>query len=143
MKKATFKKIAVVISIVLITAFIVSACDSPPPRIVPAYYFSPGGPFQTNITAFDRDDNPDPRRQLRCSIVFEVIDEAAINELTEINFIVRNAVLDVMGELTMEEVTVHRDLDDLIQRMVDRVNDDINSNINLVVWAYFTDFAIV
>ena len=143
MKKTTLSKVAVVISIVLITAFIISACDSPPPRIVPAYYFSPGGPFQTNITAFDRDENPDPRRQLRCSLVFEVIDEDAIDELTEINFVVRNAVLHVMGELTMDEVTIHRDMDDLIQRIVDRVNEDINSHIDLVVWAYFTDFAIV
>ena len=143
MKRATLSKIAVVISIVLIAAFIISACDSAPPRISPAYYFSPGGPFQTNITAFDRDDNPDPRRQLRCAIVFEVIDEAAIDELTEITFVVRNAVLDVIGQLTMDEVTIHRDLEDLTQRIVDRVNEDINSNINLVVWAYFTDFAIV
>ena len=143
MKKATLSKIAVVISIVLIAAFIISACDSPPPRITPAYYFSPGGPFQTNITTFDRDDNPDPRRQLRCSIVFEVIDEAAILELDEVTFIVRSAVIHVLGELTMEEVTIHRDLDDLTQRIVDRVNEDIHSYTPLVVWAYFTDFAIV
>ena len=143
MKKATIRKIAVVVSIVLIAGFVISACDAPPPRIAPAYYFSPGGPFQTNITAFDQHDNPDPRRQLRCAIVFEVLDEAAIEELTEINFIIRNAVLQVMGELTMDEVTVNRNLDDLIQRMVDRINEEITSNIDLVVWGYFTDFAIV
>ena len=143
MKKATLSKIAVVISIVLIAAFIISACDSAPPRITPAYYFSPGGPFQTNITAFDRDDNPDPRRQLRCALVFEVIDEDAIEELEEVNFIVRNAVLNILGELTIEDVTIHRDMDDLIQRIVDRVNEDIHSYVPLVIWAYFTDFAIV
>jgi len=143
MNKATIRKIAIVVSIVLIAGFVISACDAPPPRITPAYYFSPGGPFQTNITAFDRDDNPDPRRQLRCSIVFEVIDEAAIDELMEINFIVRNAVLQVMGELTMDDVTIHRDLDGLIQRMVDRINEDIDSHVDLVLWGYFTDFAIV
>ena len=143
MQKATLSKIALVILVVFAAVFIVSACDSPPPRIAHAYYFSPGAPFQTNITAFDRDDNPDPRRQLRCSIVFEVVDEAAIEELGEVSFIVRNAILQVMGELTMEEITVHRDLDDLMQRFVDRINEDIRSNINLIVWGYFSEFAIV
>ena len=143
MKKATLSKIAVVILIVFIAVFVISACDSPPPRIAHAYYYSPGGPFQTNITAFDRDDNPDPRRQLRISIVFEVIDEAAIEELGEVNFIVRNAVLQVMGELTMEEITVYRNLDDLIERFVERINEDIQSNIDMVVWGYFTEFSIV
>ena len=143
MKKATLNKVALIISVILLAAFLLSACDSPDPRITPSHYFSPGGPFQTNITALDKDDNPDPRRQLRCSIVFEVVDEEAILELEEVNFIVRNSVLQVMGELTMEEITIQRDLDVLIQRMVDRINEDINSHIDLVVWAYFTDFAIV
>ena len=143
MKKATIRKIAIVISVVLIAGFVISACDSPPPRIAPAYYFNPGGPFQTNITAFDRDDNPDPRRQLRCAIVFEVYDEDAIEELTEVNFIVRNAILQVMGELTMEDITVYRDLDELMERFVERINDDIDSHTDLIIWGYFTDFVIV
>jgi len=143
MKRAKVSKVAIVISIILVTVFIVSACDSPDPRITPAYYFSPGGPFQTNITVLDRDENPDPRRQLRCAIVFQVVDEAAIEELEVVNFIVRDAVLQVLGALTMEEITVNRDLVMIGEKMVERVNEEINSNIDLIISAYFTDFAIV
>ena len=143
MKKATLRKVALILSIIFIATFILSACDSPPPRITPAFYFNPGGPFQTNITTFDRDENPDPRRQLRCSIIFQVVDESAIEELGEVNFIVRNSVLQVLGSLTMEEITVRRDLDEIIQRLVDQINEDISSSIDLVIWGYFTDFAII
>ena len=143
MKKATIGKVAMIISIILIASFMLSACDSAPPRIATSHYFNPGGPFQTNITVIDKDGNPDPRRQVRCSLVFEVVDEAAVEELGEVNFVVRNSVLIVIGELTIEEITVNRDLDTIIQRIVDRVNEDVNSNVPLVVWAYFTDFALV
>ena len=144
MKKATAKKFLLIISILLVATFIISACDSPPQRIPQSYFFSPGGPFQTNITIFDNNDNPDLRRQVRCSLVFEVIDENAIEELTEVNFIIRNAVLQVLGDLRIEDVAGdHRDLDTIIERIVDRVNEDLGSNIPLIVWAYFTDFAIV
>ena len=143
MKKATISKVALIFSIILIATFLLSACDSPTPRITPSFYFNPGGPFQTNVTVIDKDGNPDPRRQIRCSIVFEVIDEAAEEELAEINFVVRNSVLQVLGELTLDEITVDRDLNDIILRIVDQVNADIHSNQDLVLWAYFTDFALV
>ena len=137
MKKATMKKLAVVISIVLIATFLISACDSADHARIPTkYFFNPGGPFATNV------NDEDPRRQVRCTIVFEVIDEAAIEELTEITFIVRNSVLAVLAQLTIAEMTTQKDLDDIIERLVDRVNEDINSNINLVVGGYFTDFAL-
>ena len=143
MKKATISKVALIISIVLIAAFLLSACDAPQPRIATSHYFNPGAPFQTNITVIDKDGNPDPRRQVRCALVFEVVDEAAVEELAEVIFVVRNSVLIVIGELTMEEITVNRDLDAIIQRIVDRANEDVNSNAPLIVWAYFTDFALV
>jgi len=142
-KNVRLSKVALVISIVLIAAFLLSACDSPQPRIAASHYFNPGAPFQTNITVIDKDGNPDPRRQVRCALVFEVVDESAVEELTEVNFVVRNAVLIVIGELTIEEITVNRNLDLIIQRIVDRVNEDVNSNVPLIVWAYFTDFALV
>ena len=142
MKKAKVKKLSIIISILLLSTFLVSACGEPYLRIPPAYYFSPGGPFSTNITVLDRDGNPDPRRQIRCTIVFEVLDEDAIEELDEVTFIIRNAVLQVLGELTIEEITVNRDLDSISQRLVDRVNEEINSYYDLVVWAYFTEFAL-
>ena len=143
MKNTTLRRLTLIISILLIATFLVSACGEPYLRIPQAYYFSPGGPFSTNITVMDRDGNPDPRRQIRCTIVFEVIDEDAIEELDEVVFIIRNAVLQVLGELTIEEVTVNRDLDSISQRLVDRINEEISSYYDLVVWAYFTDFALV
>ena len=136
MQKAKLRKLAVIISIVLIATFILSACDSPDQRIPTKHFFTPGGPFTTNV------NDEDPRRQIRCTVVFEVIDEAAIEELTEITFIVRNSVIAVLSELTIPEMTTERDLDDIIQRLVDRVNEDVNSHIDLVIDGDFTDFAL-
>ena len=137
MKKATYKKIALVISVILIAAFLVSACDSPDPRITTAYYYQAGGPFATNIS-----DENNPRLQIRCTIVFEVVDERAIEELDEVVFKVRNSVLAVLGELTLEEITVRRDLDVISQRLVDRVNEDLPTTYELFLRAYFTDFSL-
>ena len=137
MKRAKLKRLIPVISIILLVTFLISACDSAAPRIPVSYAFNPGPAFQTNFN-----NEEDPRRQVKCQVIFEVIDEAAIEELGEYTYVVRNAVLVVLGELTMHELTTDRDLDDIAQRMVDRVNEDIGSNIDLVVRAYFTDFAL-
>ena len=136
MKKALLKRVVPVISVILLTMLLLSACNAPDPRIATIYTFSPGPQFATNF------NSEDPRRQVRCSVVFEVVDEAAIEELTANTFVVRNAVLSVLGELTMPEVTNERDLADIAQRLVTRVNEDIRSNIDLVVGAYFTDFVL-
>jgi len=136
MKKATFNKIAIVLSVILITVFLISACDSPVPRVQEKFFFSPGGPFSTNV------NDEDPRRRIRCAIVFEVVDEAAIEELNEVTFIVRNSVLSILGELTIPEITTERDLDNISQRLVDRINEDLETSYELIVWAYFTDFAL-
>ena len=143
MKKTILKRLAIVIPVILITMFLISACDSPDPRIAAAHYFSAGGQFQTNVTVLDKDGNPDPRRQIRCTIVFEVVDEQAVAELEEVTFKVRNSVLAVLGELTLEEITVNRDLDAISQRLVDRINEDLPTTYELFLRAFFTDFALV
>ena len=137
MIKAIMKKITPLVCAVLAGIFLLAACDSPPPRVLPVHVFNPGVTFTTN---FNHDD---PRRQIRCAVVFEVLDEAAIEDLDSLNFIVRNAVLVVLGELTMEELTIDRDLDGIAERIVDRVNEDLGLPMNLVLRAYFTEFAIV
>jgi len=136
-KKTNLKRLIPIISIILLVTFLLTACESAPPRIPVSHTYNPGPAFQTN---FNNDE--DPRRQVRCQVIFEVIDEDAIEELGGYTYVVRNAVLVVLGELTMHELTTNRDLDDIAQRMVDRVNEDIGSNIDLVVRAYFTDFAL-
>ena len=136
MKKSTIRKVALVLVIVLTATMVLSACDAPEPRIPVKHFFNPG-PFSTNV------NDEDPRRQVRCTVIFEVVDEAAIEELNEVIFIVRNSVLAVLSELTIPEITVRRNFDDIAQRLIDRVNEDLSSNIPLVVAAYFTDFALV
>jgi len=135
--KAILKKMTPLVCAILAGMFLLVACDSEPPRVPPVHVFNPGMPFSTN---FNHDD---PRRQISCSIIFEVIDESAGLELEELNFIVRNAVLAVLGELTMDELTIDRNLDDIAERIVTRVNEDLGLPINLIVRAYFTAFAIV
>ena len=134
--KKTINRVFVIVSIVLIATFILAACDSPTPRIAEKHFFNPGV-FSTNV------NDEDPRRQIRCTVVFEVVDEAAVEELSAVLSIVRNSVLSVLGELTIPEITTHRDLEAIGQRLIDKINEDINSNISLVVGAYFTEFALV
>jgi len=137
------KKVMKILSVllvcsVLIFAMLTSACNNTQqlPRLATPYTYNPGAGFQTNIK------DEDPRRTIRCSVIFEVIDEDAVTELADHNFVIRNAVLIVLGELTREELTVNRDLQEISQRLVDQVNDAIRSNINLVVGAYFTEFVL-
>jgi flagellar basal body-associated protein FliL len=135
-KKAIFKKIAPLVSAMLAGMFLLAACDSAPPRVLPVHTL-PLGSISTN---FNHDD---PRRQINTSIVFEVFDEAAVEELAPLTFIMRNAVLSILAELTLEDITTNRNLDYLGERIVERANNDLGLNIDLIVRAYFTDFAIV
>ena len=137
MKRKSFNKIAFLVSAILISLLLISACDSPDPRIPTSHYFTPGGNFQTNV------NDEDPRRQIRCTIVFEVVDEQAVVELEEVTFKVRSSVLAVLGELTIPEITTERDLEAISQRLVDRINEDLPTTIDLFVRAFFTDFALV
>ena len=136
MKKASINKLALVISVILIAMFLISACDSEDPRILSSFYYTPGGPFSTNV------NDEDPRRRIRCTIVFEVVDERAIEELEDVTFKVRSSVLAVLGELTIPEITTHRDFDDISQRLIDRINEDLPTDYELFKKAYFTDFAL-
>jgi len=134
-KKTVYKKLTLIISIVLIAMFLLAACESTT-RLPTTYTFNPGPAFSTN---FNHDD---PRRQVRCAIIFEVIDEDASTELNDYSYIIRNAVLTILGELTMDEITTQRDLSEIAQRIVERVNEDLGSTYDLITRAYFTEFAI-
>ena len=136
MKKSILNRLAMVIPLILIAMFVISACDSPEPRILVAHYWTPGGPFSTNV------NDDDPRRRIRCTIVFEVVDEAAIAELEEVTFKVRSSVLAVLGELTIPEITTQRDFDDISYRLIERINEDLPTDYELFKKAYFTDFVL-
>ena len=139
MKKAVLSRLTItvsIVSVVLIAMFLISACEAPEQRIHESHFFSPGGPFTTNV------NDDDPRRRIRCSIVFEVVDERAVEELEEITFVIRNSVLAVLGELTIPEITTKRNVDDIAFRLVERINFDIGAPYDLILWAYFTDFAL-
>ena len=136
MKKVSVNKLALVISVILIALFLISACDSPEPRILSTYYYTPGGPFVTNV------NDEDPRRRIRCTIIFEVVDEQAVVELEDVTFKVRSSVLAVLGELTIAEITTHRDFDDISTRLIERINEDLPTEYELFKKAYFTDFGL-
>ena len=134
MKQKTRFRLALLVPVVLIVAMILSACAAKVPRLTKPFTFSPGAAFTANI------NGTDPRKMVKCAVVFEVFDEAATAELTDYTFIIRNAVLVVLGELTEEKLTTDRDLQDIALRLVEKVNEVIPSNVPLVVGAYFTDF---
>jgi len=79
---------------------------------------------------------------VKCAVVFEVIDEAATTELTTHNYVIRNAILVILGQLTLEELTENRDLEEIALRIVEKVNDSIFSHVDLIVGAYFTEFTL-
>jgi len=135
--KAIFKKIVPLVSVVLAGMFLLAACESAPPRVPAVHIFNPGTAFTTN---FNHDD---PRRQVRASMVFEVMDEAAIEELNTLVFVIRHSILAVLGELTMEELTTEKDIDDISLRLVERVNGDLGLSLDLILRAYFTDLAVI
>ena len=134
MKKITHFRLALLVPAILAIALLLSACTKQAPRLTTPFTFSPGAAFTANIK------NEDPRKLLKCAIVFSVVDEAATTELTAYTFIIRNAVLVVLGELTETELTTNRNIEDIAQRLVDKVNEVVPSSFPLIVGAYFTDF---
>ena len=135
---STKKILLLVASVVLLTLFL-TACDNaeePTQRLPDRHVFDPGPVFATNI------NHDDPRRVLRCAVILEVIDELAIEELWAFSDTIRNAILMVLGELTLAEVTTDKDLEDIGLRIVERVNESINSNIPMVIGATFTEFVL-
>ena len=138
MTKLSPLRIALLITTVVILMFVLTACgsDEPSQRLPDRHTFNPGAVFATNI------NHDDPRRVLRCAIMFEVIDERATEELINFADTIRNAVLMVLGELTMEEVTTNKNLEDISTRIVERVNTAIGSHIPMIVGASFTEFVL-
>ena len=136
MKKLNRNRILSLVFALLLIFSLLSACSSKEPRVPKVYTYSPGPAFSTNI------NDPEPRRVLKCVVLFEVVDEDAVTELADLNFIIRNACIAELSSLTLEELTTNRNLDDISQRLVDCVNAVIPSNINLVVRSYFTDFLL-
>ena len=136
MKKTVLNRLAIIVPLILIALFVISACDSPEPRILSSFYYTPGGPFSTNV------NDEDPRRRIRCTIVFEVVDERAIEELEDVTFKVRSSVLEVLGELTIPEITTERDFEDISNRLIEKINEDLPTDYELFKKAYFTDFVL-
>ena len=137
--KKVFSRFAPIIVIILLSMFVLTiiACDSPDPRIAEVITYNPGGQFVTNFSWEER-----PNAQIRCSIIFVVVDERAAEELADFNFVIRNAVLSVLGELTIEEITTERDLNSLAERIVLKVNEDLEATMELIKGAYFTEFGL-
>ena len=136
MRKTTPVRSVMLISAVLLFAMLLSACAEQATRLPATHVYSPGAVFSTNI------NDTDVRRVLRCAIIFEVIDEAATEELVEFNHAIRNAVLVVLSGLTVEELTTNKDLNAIAEMLVEQVNEVIPSHVNLVVGAYFTDIVL-
>jgi len=80
-------RFVMIIHVVLIAVMLLSACNAKEIRLPAPYVYNPGAAFTANI------HNEDPRRVVKCTIIFEVIDEAAITDLQPYNFAIRNAVL--------------------------------------------------
>jgi len=134
------KLILVVASVIMLTVFLTACNDDSEPqaRLPERHVFNPGAVFATNI------NNDDPRRVLRAAVIFEVADEQASEELITHGDIIRNSVLMVLGELTMEEVTTEKNLEDITERLVDRVNEALGGNflMPIITGASFTEFVL-
>ena len=136
MKKLTRTRLVLSILAILIIAALLSACSSEAARLPATYTYSPGPAFTANI------NDPEPRRVVKCAVVFEVIDESATTDLAAYNYAIRNAVLIVLGELTFEELTNDRDLEEIAHRITERVNDSLRTHVDVVQGTYFTEFIL-
>jgi len=137
MKKPTQGRLALILLIAMLLIISASACGSePPPRLSETFTYNPGAQFQTNLL------DSDPRRIVRCTVMFEVVDAQASEDLAAYNSAIRNAVLTVLGGLTLEEVTERRDLADISQRLVEQANQAVSGVSSLIIAAYFTEFQI-
>ena len=137
MKKHSPVRFVLFLSLVLIALTLLSACGSDEaPRLPAIYTYNPGAAFTSNI------NDPEPRKLVKCAIIFEVYDEAAATDLAAYNSIIRNSVLVVLGELTSDELTENRDLDAIAQRIVSQVNTALGGRIDIVTAAYFTEFTL-
>ena len=135
MKKNSPVRLTVLLSLVLIALTLLSACGaSEAPRLPAIYTYNPGAAFTSNI------NDPEPRKMVKCAVVFEVIDEAAATDLVVYNSVIRNSVLVVLGELTSDELTNDRDLNEIAHRIVEQVNKDLAGRIDIVSAVYFTEF---
>jgi len=123
-------------AILIVTLLSLAACNAQEARLPKLHSYNPGTAFTTNLNV------DDIKRVVNCSIVFEVIDEAAVEEMTEYNFVVRDAVLKVLGSLTMNEVTQYRDLDAIALRIVEEVNAALGGRVDIVADAYFVTFQV-
>ena len=129
-------KPTLLLAAILVIAFLFSACTAEAPRLPTVFTYNPGSAFTTNV------NDDDPRRLIKCAVVFEVIDEAASEDLVAFNFKIRNAVITVLSGLTVDDLTTNRDLQAISQQLVDKVNEAIYGQVNLVVGAYFTEFTV-
>ena len=138
MRKISTIKLILILSSVIMLTLLLTSCgsDTPAQRLPDRHVFNPGAVFATNI------NHDDPRSVLRCAIMFEVLDERAGEELLNFADTIRNAVLTVMGELTMAEVTTEKNLDDIASRIVERVNAAIGGPYTLIIGASFTEFVL-
>ena len=137
MKKHSRVRFVSFLSLVLIALTLLSACGSDEaPRLPAIYTYNPGAAFTSNI------NDPEPRKLVKCAVVFEVYDEAASTDLVAYNSIIRNSVLVVLGELTSDELTENRDLNAIAQRIVNQVNAALGGRIDIVTAAYFTEFTL-
>lgn len=135
MKKAIPTRLVSLVFAILFAVVMLSACAKKE-RLPEIHTYNPGAAFVSNIS------NEDIRKVVKCSVIFEVIDETARTELSMYNSTVRNAVLAVLGEFTLEELTVGRDLNEISQRIVQHVNEALESSEELVIGAKFTEFAL-
>ena len=129
-------RFVVLINIILIGLVLLSSCSAKETRLPKTYIYSPGAAFTANI------NDVDYRRVVKCTVVFQVSDEAAVTELADYNFTIRNSVITTLGELTMDELTTNRDLSDISQRIVTQVNAALPSYSTLIIGAYFTEFTL-
>ena len=135
MKKKMPIRLVLLVFTAMFATVILSACNKEA-RLPTVYTYDPGPAFESNI------NNEDMRRVVTCAVVFEVIDEKASVELAEHNSTIRNAILVILGGLTLEELTIDKDLNEISQRIVNQVNESIGSRVNLIVGAYFTEFKL-
>ena len=92
------------------------------------------GEFIRNIS------NGDGRRMLKATIVIEVSDEEVISQIEERDTRIRDQIIDIIREQSVEDLQTRDGIDEFKGEIIDSVNDNIGDG--EVINVYFEEFII-
>ena len=135
------KKIIIIIAAVVVVAgvalyfFVFSASDVEKPEVRVEY--SPGDFFTTNVQV-----PSGAIRLLKVGIVLVVNAEGMEDMLTKENARIRDTIIFILRNLTVDEINAPGEQEPLRQKIIDALNERLNLEVDKFVEVLFNDFVM-